>query len=247
MNRSQADDLAKELSQLLLLSTPRRRHDYRRMAQLSTELGPFDSSQATPGDDAEFAALLAEYDSLRQECMNSTNNRVQVLIFGAAAIAALVGGALTIDEPQKHQLLLWALFSLAVPLTCIFVLLVWVSEAIRAHRASAFLAGDVEARINAKVGRLVLYWEAALTTAALPRDERRGPSMMALGVVGLVAVAAPAFGIVASKTGWTPLWWPITQIVPGYLLLALSFVYVLGLMPRLKNTGVVVSLWPGED
>ena len=190
---------------------------------------------------------MAEYDTLRQECMNGANNRIQVLIFGAAAIAALVGGALTIDKPEEHKLLLWGLFSLALPLTCIFVLLVWVSEAIRVHRASAFLAGDVEARINAKIGRLVLYWEAALWTAALPRDERRGPSMMALLVVGLIALASPFFGIVISKTSWTPLWWPIVQMLPGYGLLLLSVIYVSGLMPRLRNTGVVLSVWPGDD
>jgi hypothetical protein len=217
------------------------------MAQLSDELGRLDTSDLLPADDAEFAALMAEYESLRQECMNSTNNRIQVFIFGAAAIAALVGGALTIDKPEERKLLLWALFSLAVPLTCIFILLVWISEAIRAHRASAFLAGDVEARINARIGRLVLYWEAALSTDALPRDERRGPSMMALVVVGLVALAAPLFGIVVSKTSWTPLWWPFVQMLPGYGLLVLSVIYVVSLMPRLKNTGVVVSVWPGDE
>lgn len=243
----EAVDVDGELRQLLSLSRPRQRRHYKAMARLSDDLRRDRANRETDTEDAEFVALLAEYDSLRQESMNTVNNRVQVLILGAAAIAALVGGALTIDKPEERKLLLWALFSLVVPLTCVFVLLVWVSEAVRAHRVGSFLAGDVEARINAKLGRLVLSWEAALWTGAVPRDERWGPSMMALGAIGVVGLAAPVLGIVLTGTRWTPIWWPIVLMLPGYGLLIFAAAYVRSLMPRLRNTGAVVSVWPGED
>jgi len=85
-----------ELSQLLSLSTPRGRGEYERLAALSA------ASKGTglregwgPGDSAELDALLAEYATLRQETMNTINNRTQILILGLAAIAALAGGSLT--------------------------------------------------------------------------------------------------------------------------------------------------------
>ena len=240
---SEDADRREELEHLLALSTPRRRHHYRRMAELSQAVG---DANATSPDDAEFAALLAEYESLRQESMNTVNNRIQVLVFGAAAIAALVGGALTIDKPEEHKLLVWALFSLAVPIVYVFILLVWVSEATRSHRVGSFLAGDVEAKINAKLGRLVLCWEAALWTGALPRDERRGPSSVALAIIGVVAVSAPVFGLAVVNTDWLPLSRWVLQLSVPYGLLLGTALYMWRLMPRLKNTDVVVSIWPGD-
>jgi hypothetical protein len=238
-------DLA-ELQRLLSLSTPRRRHDYRHMAELTEAHFGSGAKSMEARDERELDVLLAQYETLRQESMNSTNNRVQVLILGAAAMAALVGGALTIDKPSESKAVVYALFSIALPLMWIFVLLVWVSEAIRAHRVGAFLAGDVEARINARLGKLVLSWEAALWTGGLPRDERGGPSAVALLVLFLVVVGAPVYGILIAKGPWTPLWWVALQLVLPYGLLLGAILYVKSLMPRLENTGFVRSLWPGE-
>ena len=45
-------------------------------------------------DSAELGALIAQYESLRKESLNSINNRVQILLLGLAAIGAIVGGTL---------------------------------------------------------------------------------------------------------------------------------------------------------
>lgn len=235
-----------ELRRLLSLSRHRRREDYKRMAQLTERAIAGDSAVGeTPREDREWEALLLQYQTLREESLNSTNNRIQVLMLGAAAMAALLGGALTIERPQDAKLLIYALFSVSVPLIWIFVLLVWMSEAVRAHRVGFFLAGDVEARINARVGGLTLSWEAALWTGALPRDEGFGPSAVAFGVLLLLAVVAPICGIWLSGT-YSPWWWVAIQLSVPYGALAWALMYVKRLKPRFENTDFVRSLWPGD-
>jgi len=179
--------------------------------------------------------------------MNSTNNRIQVLILGFAAMAALVGGALTLEKPTENKLLVYALFSLAVPTTGVFVLLVWLSEAVRAHRVGSFLAGDVEARINARLSKLVMSWEAALWTGGLPRDELGGPSMMALLLLLALAGLAPLFGWWLSAEPWPPTWRSLVALGLPYGLLTCAGIYVKAQMPRLRNTGSVRSVWPGDE
>ena len=131
--------------------------------------------------------------------MNTINNRTQILVLGFAAIAALAGG-LTSERFTSNRLLVAAVFSGAIPLVCVFVFWVWLSEAVRSHRVGYYLASGVEARINAKLGRLVVAWEAGLWTRILPRDEVWGPSMMALALVGVLAAAAPWFGVFVTNT-----------------------------------------------
>src|SRR3989442_14594919 len=106
MKPSHVEDAAKELERLLSLSTPRQRHHYRQMAELSGELGDTRAPSTIRADDGEFAELLAEYESLRQESVTSINNRDQALILYATAIAVVVGGALIIDNPAERRLLL---------------------------------------------------------------------------------------------------------------------------------------------
>ena len=78
-----------------------------------------------------------------------------------------------------------------------FIFLVWLSEAVRAHRVGYYIASAVEVRINAKLGKLVITWEAALWTGFIPRDELFGPSMMSLRIIGLFAVLSPWLGILS--------------------------------------------------
>jgi hypothetical protein len=38
----------------------------------------------------------------------------------------------------------------------VFILFVWLTEAVRSHRVGYFLAADAEARLNAKLGCLAM-------------------------------------------------------------------------------------------
>lgn len=239
-----------ELSALLSLSMARTKRDYRRAAVLSGLLARHENAgreKWQEEDIAELDALLAQYSSLRDESMNTINNRVQVMLLGVAAIGAVAGGALTVENPVHNSVLVQAVFSFAIPLIAVFILFVWLSEAVRSHRVGYFLAADAEARINAKLGRLAMTWEAALWAGSLPRDERFGPSMMALAVVGAIAGTAPFFGLVVTGTPPTvaALFSPDTlgsrPIVVPYAMLGASIVYVLLNWGRLRNRDVIVS------
>lgn len=247
---SVADNVTKELAGLLSLSVARTKRDYRRLAHLSASLAGLEPPKAqgwADVDTAELDALLAQYVSLRDESMNTINNRIQILLLGVAAVGALIGGALTIDDPTAKPLVVRAVFSLAIPLVAVFVLFVWISEAVRSHRVGYFLAADAEARINAKLGRLVMSWEAGLWAGNMPRDELFGPSMMALGVFGLVAAAAPFCGL--ALTGIPPrldvLLSPAVlqsrAILIPFAIFAAAIGYVVLNWRRLKNEDVIIS------
>lgn len=234
---SSPDTTDRELARLLSLSRTRNQADYRRLARLSTKL---DHDLDDGKRSAILQALLAEYDSLRQESMNSINNRTQILMLGLTAIAALTAAPLTIDDLSTKPLLVHAIFSAAIPLVCAFILLVWVSEAVRAHRVGYHLAAETEARINALLGRLVVSWEASLWTGFYPRDEKGGPSMMALVLIGILAGLAPAFGLVVlgSPMTWATIW---PALGPPYLFLLLVAGYVARQLSRLGNIPRVSS------
>ena len=67
-------------------------------------------------DSAELGVLVAQYESLRKESLNSINNRVKILLLGLAAIGAIVGGTLTIDHPVEKKFLIYVIFSGVIPL-----------------------------------------------------------------------------------------------------------------------------------
>ncbi len=232
------------LQRLLSLSHPRSPHDYGTLSRLSLNLVEHERETGKQWDDqdtAELTALLAEYESLRQESMNTINNRTQILILGLAAMAALAGGSMTIDGLAQNRILVTAVFSAAIPLVCVFVLLVWLSEAMRSHRVGYFLASAVEARINAKLGRLALTWEGALWAGFLPRDELFGPSMMSLAVVGVFAAASPIFGLLLAGTPIVLQGDPLWELWAPYVFLLLVALYAHRQMPRLRNVSTLVS------
>jgi hypothetical protein len=204
-----------ELRALLAQAAVRGPQQYRRMSHLSALLDEnVANSQRSwqSYDDAELQALLAEYSSLRLESLNTITTRAQTIVFGLAAVAALFAGPFALGDPAKQRNLTIAVFSGAVPIVSLLVLLVWVGEAMRMKRVSEYLASDIEARINRKFGRLVLAWEACLKTGVLPRDDRFGPSATILAVFFAFAVASPLIGVWVTETPvrlWSqgsPLW-----------------------------------------
>ena len=210
------------------------------MAQLSEALKhePPDRQEWTDRDAAELTCLLAEYSTLRQESLNAVSNRVTALVLGLASVAALSGALLTRANLSSKPLLVAGVFSIAIPIFCIFVYVIWLSEAIRSHRVGYYLASVVEARINDKLQSLTMTWEAALWAGLQKRDERFGPSMVAVGLVCVFGLGAPWFGVLVSDT---PLSWGLWQIWVPYALFAFTAAYSYVYLPRLKNQPVIQS------
>ena len=224
------------------MTVSRERSEYFRIAQLSARL-PRGARETDwdERDSAELTALLAQYESLRTESMNTVNNRTQILMLGLAAIITMAAGALALAGGARTSLLHLAAFCYGIPLVCSFVLLVWLSEAVRSHRAGYFLASSVEARINALLGRLVMNWETSLWVGLMPRDEKWGPSMMALALVGLIALFAPLVGVILA--GWSIRWngGPLQHVWIPYAFLLTTAAYVASRMGSLVNIPQVRS------
>jgi hypothetical protein len=221
-----------ELERLLSLSSFRTIADYQRLARLSADLVRQCLRDWDGKDEAELQALLAQYQSLREESLQTISNRVEILLLGIASVGALVGGSLTIDDPQASRKVIYAVFSGAIPLVCIFVLFVWAGEAMRSARAGYFLAADVEARINQKLGRFVQK-----------RDEMWGPSMMAFVIIAIVALAAPWCGVLLSGLDGVARIWPIVAVGVPYLFLAAGAFYLRANLDRLRKIAVVRSVF----
>ncbi|MCH8013077.1 MAG: hypothetical protein IIA61_14220 [Candidatus Marinimicrobia bacterium] len=235
------------LQRLLSLSRRRTLDDYVAITRLSARLGRRRDRAWDDKDRAELDALIAQYQSIREESLQTINNRVQIMMLGIAAIAALAGGSLTIEDPASSRNIIYAVFSGGIPLVSIFVLLVWAGEAMRSHRAGYFLAADVEAHINQKLGRFIMNWETALWAGRLERDEMRGPSMMAFAVIGVVALAAPWFGVFLSGTSNLPLIWPTLAVLVPYSFLGATALYLRNNMHRLRNIPVISSTFMRDD
>jgi hypothetical protein len=232
-----------ELDRLLSLASSRTIADYQQLARLSADLGREPLGEWGSKDAAELQALLSQYESLRDESLQTITNRVQILLLGIAAVGALAGGSLTIDDPQTRRNIIYAVFSGAIPLVCIFVLFVWAGEAMRSARVGYFLAADIEARINQKLGRFVMSWEANLWAGSQKRDEMWGPSMMAFVIVGVIAIAAPWCGIFLSGTGGVSAIWPILAIAVPYLFLGAAGFYIRANLHRLRNVPTIRSVF----
>lgn len=236
-----------ELAKLLSLFCRRTRDDYIRIAKISALLEEKNSQRKWDDkDSAELSALIAQYESLREESLQTINNRTQILLLGITAIAALIGGSLTIQNPQTSKTIIYAIFSGAIPLISIFILLVWSGEAMRAHRVGYFLAADMEARINQKLGRFAMNWESALWSGLMPRDEMFGPSMMSFVVIGVLALASPWFGILLGGTQNVSKLLLFLAVFVPYLFLTLTALYLAGNLKRLRNNPVASSVFLRE-
>jgi len=232
-----------ELQGLLSMSSSRSIHDYRRIARLSADLGRKKERDWDLTDEAELEALLAQYESLRKESLQTISNRVQILLLGIAAIGALVGGSLTIGNPQASRNIIYAIFSGAIPLVSIFVLFVWTGEAMRSSRVGYFLAAEVEARVNQKFGRLVMNWETNLWAGAQKRDELWGPSMMAFVIVAMIAAASPWCGVFLGGIADVSRIRLLLLIAAPYLFLAGAALYLGANLKRLRNIPVIQSVF----
>jgi hypothetical protein len=103
-------------------------------------------------------ALLAEYNSLRQESLTSINNRITIANFTFGAVAVILAGLIAQARPNLVTGLVSLFF---VPQVSKTGLLIWLGEYNRSQRAGRWLK-DVERRINDTLGRPAMTWEGAL-------------------------------------------------------------------------------------
>ena len=230
-----------ELENLLSLSRSRNISDYQRIAQLSVVLGRKEGREWDGKDEAELEALLTQYESLRKESLQTINNRVQILMLGIAAIGALVGGSLSIGNPLASRNIIYAIFSGAIPLISIFVLFVWIGEAMRSSRVGYFLAADIEAAVNEKLGRFIMKWETNLWVGTQKRDEMWGPSMMAFVIIAVIALASPWCGLLLIGINRVARIWLVVAV--PYIFLIGAAVYLGMKLKQVRNIPIISSVF----
>lgn len=237
----------KQIIDILSLSKERDAKDYQQLARLTDELhiNRLKDDEWSAKDSSELQALLAEYNSLRQESLEVTRSRLQISTVGIAAIGALMAGSLSIDNPSKNELLVFSLFSFAIPVTGSYVVLLWVSEAVRSNRIGHFLASESEAKINRLLGRMVLSWEASLWSGLQPRIERWSPSRIALGLIGIISLCSPVIGLSLVRPSLTMS--STLAIVVPLVIVGFAFFYTyktrrhLARSPRIHSTSYPLS------
>lgn len=143
---------------------------------------------------------LEEYKALRQEVIASIGSQVQILSFGTATIALVMGPALGLWS-KSAALVLIVLFNFFIPVLASTVIMIWFGEVLRMVRAGDALA-ELEKRINAAGQQAgwtapALTWECALRAEGGDLFKRfvinfRG----VLGAFALLATASIVLGVI---------------------------------------------------
>jgi hypothetical protein len=118
---------------------------------------------ASTGPTEMFQAMLAEYQSLRQESLGAIGHRMTVMSFTFAALSVVIGGLLT---RQVSDLLAGLLALLFVPQMAKAGLLIWLGEYRRSQRAGRWVAA-LESKINNIADGDAMGWETHLSSKSL--------------------------------------------------------------------------------
>ena len=133
--------------------------------------------------------MLKEYETLRQESLNSMHNRNTILSFGLAAIGAIFAGSIIAYSTDTYSLIPSLALIIVIPLISSFILLIWLGEYERMQRAGRFLVG-IEHRINKEFSKELLTWETRLRER---RVHMRYPYYATVGL--LIGISGILFGI----------------------------------------------------
>jgi hypothetical protein len=152
--------------------------------------------------------LFKEYDTLRDESLQSMGNRTQIVSFGMGTIGLLLGGLMA--SPTRDPLLIYLVCSLAVPVISALAYLTWFAEFDRMVRAGAWLQ-RLEERINntfdhardpsmssvppGRQASAVLGWESTLN-----EDRLTYPYLSVAALFLGFAFATPIIGIAVTPT-----------------------------------------------
>lgn len=146
--------------------------------------GPLTSTSPVDPRTSTLEALLAEYNSLRNESLRTIDNRIIVLNFTFGALSIVIAGLLTRSVPDPLSGVI-GLF--LVPQTAKAGLLIWLGEYQRSLRAGRWLC-TVEGKINSLIGKPnTIGWETALSARMKNTPERLGYPYLATVFFCLVA------------------------------------------------------------
>lgn len=128
---------------------------------------PTGSTPTPAAADRAVDAMLAEYQTLRQESLESMTNRMTIVGFTFAILGVLIAALLTREVSDLLAGLIAVLF---VPQVAKASLLMWLGEYQRSRRAGSWLVG-LEAKINEQVGTTAVDWESNLARQTGEDDE----------------------------------------------------------------------------
>jgi hypothetical protein len=157
-------------------------------------------------------ASFKEYDTLREEVLQSITHRTQIISFGFGGIASFATGALLVKLPTNDPTLSVVIFAGVIPIVSVVFCLLWFSELMRMFRASNHLVG-LEKQINEALPRETLSWERSLLRDNQGENRRHQWYMLVILMFGSLAIAAPLLGLAVTDfedpgpAGYIRYWW----------------------------------------
>ena len=151
--------------------------------------------------------MLKEYETLRQESLDSINNRSQIVSFGLATIGLIVAAIFALDSSLQSTALVVLVFSVGIPIISVLILYIWLGEVERMMRAGDYLCG-LEARINdvEGSGTAPLQWEQWLRSTT---KQMKYPYIVVIVLFLGFAYTAPVVGFVEKGLTVCTHWWVI--------------------------------------
>lgn len=150
-------------------------------------------------------AMFKEYETLRQESLDSMNSRNQIVSFGLATIGLLGAAVLSADDKIRSTRLILTVFGLGIPVLSVLVLYIWLGEVERMMRVGVYLEG-LEERINAQfeADEPPLGWEAFLR---LGRAQMVYPYVVVIGAFLGFALFGPVLAVMAGSVSFWDYRW----------------------------------------
>ncbi len=109
----------------------------------------------------ELEAIYLEYRSLREEIITAMHARNSILSFGLATIGVMFSAIAAIFVSGSNTMFSGLVLFIIVPLIVVFILLIWLGEYQRMHRAGKHMI-SLEERINLIQKKEILTWETML-------------------------------------------------------------------------------------
>lgn len=146
--------------------------------------------------------MLKEYETLRQESLNTINNRNTILSFGLATIGTIFTGSIVAYTTGTYALISSLALILAIPAISSLVLLIWLGEYERMQRAGRFLV-ELERKINEEASKELLTWEIHLRES---RSHMKYPYEAVVTLLIGISGISLAIGLVAAGFSATLMW-----------------------------------------
>ena len=175
-------------------------------------------------------AMFKEYDTLRAEVLTSMNSRNSILSFGLASLSLILGGSIAASKGRCCPLLACLGLIFALPGISAFVLVLWISEYQRMHRAGTSIAG-LEFKINQELGYKALTWETNLRS-----KKRHLKYPYETTVVFLIIISFTSFLLGLIMIEFEP-WWKVPLIVAAMILHFWFCMRALGKLGNLRSEG----------